>query len=86
MLAMMFMLTHEASLQEGDTRRGQRSEAQAPPTLGRVYVGHYRLWLTLESGLFEAMEIDVKDKTVRLGFSGADPHTRTARLRIEQPA
>jgi hypothetical protein len=52
----------------------------------RVYVAPYGLWLTLESGLFEALEIDDKDKTVRLGFAGADPHTRTARLRIEQPA
>lgn len=52
----------------------------------RVYVAPYGLWLTLESGQFETLEISVKDKTVRLGLSGKTPHTRTARLCIEQPA
>lgn len=52
----------------------------------RVYLAPFGLWLTLESGQFEALEISVKDKKVRLGFSGAVPYTRTARLCIEQSA
>ena len=52
----------------------------------RVYLAPYGLWLTLEAGQFAALEINIKNKTVRLGFSGAAPHTRTARLRIQQPA
>lgn len=52
----------------------------------RVYLAPYGLWLTLEAGVFEEVEINTKDRSVRLGFAGATPHTRTARLCIEQPA
>ncbi len=51
----------------------------------RVYIAPYGLWLTLEAGRFADMKINTKDKTIRLGFAGATPHTRTARLCIEQP-
>lgn len=40
----------------------------------------------LESGMFENVEINTENKTVRLGFADATQHTRTARLCIEQPA
>jgi len=52
----------------------------------RIYVAPYGLWLTLESGMFENVEINTENKTVRLGFADATQHTRTARLCIEQPA
>ena len=52
----------------------------------RVYVAPYGLWLTLEAGMFENVEINTENKRVRLGFADATQHTRTARLCIEQPA
>jgi hypothetical protein len=52
----------------------------------RVYVAPYGLWLTLEAGTFEAVEIDTRSRTVRLGLAGATEHTAEARLCIEQPA
>ena len=52
----------------------------------RVYIAPFGLWLTLESGMFENVEINTQNKTVRLGFADATQHTRTARLCIEQPA
>ena len=52
----------------------------------RVYVAPWGLWLTLDAGTFESVEIDPARKTVRLGLAPASAHTPTARLRIEQPA
>jgi hypothetical protein len=52
----------------------------------RLYIAPYGLWLKLESGMFANVEINTEKKTVRLGFTDATPHTRTARLCIEQPA
>jgi len=52
----------------------------------RVYVAPLGLWLTLDAGMFEDVEINNADKTVRLGFTAATEFTPTALLRIEQPA
>ncbi len=52
----------------------------------RIYVAPYGLWLTLDAGMFDAIEIDTSNRTLRLGLSPGDPHTPYARLRIEQPA
>ena len=52
----------------------------------RVYIAPYGLWLTLDSGEFEEVEIHTDGKIVRIGFAAATEYTPTARLRIEQPA
>src|SRR5207302_6563427 len=52
----------------------------------RVYVAPRGLWLTLDSGTFESIEINTKTHAVRVGLSAATPSTQQARLRIDQPA
>lgn len=50
----------------------------------RVYLAPLGLWLTLEAGAFEAVEIS--GGRVRVTLAPATAHTPAARLRIEQPA
>lgn len=52
----------------------------------RVYIAPFGLWLTLDAGTFEDVEINAATRTVRLGFTAATDYTPTAYLRIEQPA
>jgi hypothetical protein len=52
----------------------------------RIYVAPLGVWLTLDAGTFEAVEIPSAGKTVRLGLAAATQYTATALLRIEQPA
>jgi hypothetical protein len=52
----------------------------------RVYVASMGLWLTLEAGKFDAVEVDSKTGVVRIGLSAATKFTPMARLRLEQPA
>jgi hypothetical protein len=52
----------------------------------RVYIAPLGLWLTLDAGSFESIEVSRRSKVVRLGLGGATAHTPEARLRIEQPA
>jgi hypothetical protein len=52
----------------------------------RIYVGSLGLWLTLDAGQFEAIEIDPKTGIVRVAFDKASGFTPSARLRVEQPA
>jgi hypothetical protein len=52
----------------------------------RVYVAPLGLWLTLDSGNFESVELQPKTGAVRLGFAPATSFTPSARLHIEQPA
>jgi hypothetical protein len=52
----------------------------------RVYVAPLGLWLTLDSGTFDAVEINTRTHAVRAGLSPATPQAFRARLRIEQPA
>ena len=52
----------------------------------RVYVAPMGLWLTLDAGQFDKVEIDAKAGTVRIGLAAATQFTKTARLRVEQPA
>ena len=49
----------------------------------RVYVAPLGLWLTLDAGTFEAVEI--AGRTVRVTLAPATPPTPSARLRVEQP-
>ena len=51
-----------------------------------VYVASLGLWLTLDAGKFQTVELNLKTGSVRVGFDPADAFTPTARLRIEQPA
>jgi hypothetical protein len=51
----------------------------------RVYLASLGLWLTLDAGTFESVEVNSKTSEVRLGFSAATAFTSSARLHIEQP-
>ncbi len=51
----------------------------------RVYVAPQRLWLTLEAGKFEAVEVDPTTGRVRVGLTAATQFTSAARLHVEQP-
>jgi hypothetical protein len=50
----------------------------------RLYVAPFGLWLTLDAGTFETLEISGDSVSVTL--SPATPSTPRARLRVEQPA
>jgi hypothetical protein len=52
----------------------------------RVYVAPRGLWLTLDAGTFDSIDVNAKTGAVRAGLSPVNPSTPKARLRIEQPA
>ena len=52
----------------------------------RVYVASVGLWLTLDAGKFESVEVNSKNGAVRVGLSASTQFTAAAHLRIEQPA
>ena len=52
----------------------------------RVYIASLGLWLALDAGTFENVEVNSKTGVVRLGLATATPFTPVACLRIEQPA
>jgi hypothetical protein len=52
----------------------------------RVYLAPLGLWLTLDSGRFDRVQLNPKTGAVRLVFAAADSFTRSARLHLEQPA
>jgi hypothetical protein len=52
----------------------------------RVYVAANGVWLTLDAGKFEEIEVNSRTGSIRVGFSLPTEYLRTARLRIEQPA
>jgi len=52
----------------------------------RVYLAPMGLWLTLDAGQFERVEIDPKTGNVRIGLGAANAIMETARLRVERPA
>ena len=52
----------------------------------RVYLASLGLWLTLDSGTFETVEINSKSGAVRVGLSPASSFSPVARLRVEQTA
>jgi hypothetical protein len=52
----------------------------------RIYVAPLGLWLTLDAGNFESIEVNSKTGIVRVGLAGTSEVTPEARLRIEQPA
>jgi hypothetical protein len=52
----------------------------------RVYIAPLGLWLTLDAGKFDSVELNAKTGVVRIGLAPATSFTPTAFLRIEQPA
>ncbi|MEW6131515.1 MAG: DUF5695 domain-containing protein [Acidobacteriota bacterium] len=52
----------------------------------RVYIAPLGLWLTLDAGTFEDVQVNTKTGIVRVGLSPATSATRQGWLRIEQPA
>ncbi|MGC9942165.1 MAG: DUF5695 domain-containing protein [Verrucomicrobiota bacterium] len=52
----------------------------------RIYIAPLGLWLTLDAGMFDRVEINTKDHRLRLGFAAATQYAPQARLRIAQPA
>ena len=52
----------------------------------RVYIAPYGLWLTLDAGRFQSVELDLKTADVRVALAPADEFTSIARLRVERPA
>jgi hypothetical protein len=52
----------------------------------RIYLAPVGLWLTLDSGTFDRVELNPESHAVRVALSSANQYTATARLRIEQPA
>jgi len=52
----------------------------------RVYIATLGLWLTLDSGKLDAVEVDPKTRSVRIGLAAANQFTPVARVRIEQSA
>jgi hypothetical protein len=51
----------------------------------RVYLASLGLWLTLDGGEFEGVELDPKTGTVRVGLAAATEFTPIAHIRVEQP-
>jgi hypothetical protein len=51
----------------------------------RVYFAPLGLWLTLDAGRFERVEINPRTGVVRVALAAATSHTPAARLRVERP-
>jgi len=51
----------------------------------RVYLAPFGIWLTLDSGNFQSVELNPKTLSVRVGLSPSDQFTSEARLHIELP-
>ncbi len=52
----------------------------------RVYFAPFGLWLTLDAGTFDRVEVNTKTHAVRIGLSSATACAPQARLRVAQPA
>jgi hypothetical protein len=52
----------------------------------RLYVASAGVWLTLDAGAFEGIEVNSRTGAIRVGLSPATEYLRVARLRVEQPA
>jgi hypothetical protein len=52
----------------------------------RVYLAPRGVWLTLDSGTFESIEINSRTNQIRVGLAPQTPDAPEARLRVEQPA
>ena len=52
----------------------------------RVYVAPLGLWLTLDAGTFDTIEINARTNAIRVALSARTADTPQARLHIQQPA
>jgi hypothetical protein len=52
----------------------------------RVFLASLGLWLTLDAGNFDAIELNPKSGIVRVGLAAMSDFTPVARLRVEHPA
>ncbi len=52
----------------------------------RVYIAPRGLWLTLDAGSFESVEVNARSNQIRIELSPQTSDTSQARLHIEQPA
>lgn len=52
----------------------------------RVYIAPRGLWLTLDVGSFEGVEVNMRTHAVRVGLAPSSASTPQARLCVEQPA
>jgi len=52
----------------------------------RVYLAPVGLWLTLDSGRFDRVQLNPRTGAVRIVLAASNSYTHTARLRVEQPA
>jgi len=52
----------------------------------RLYLAPFGLWLTLDAGTFETVEINSRTNVIRVGLSPRTADTPQARLHIEEPA
>ena len=52
----------------------------------RTFLSPIGLWLTLESGRFEALEFNSETGVLKIGLAPATANTPEARLRVEEPA
>jgi len=52
----------------------------------RAYIAPLGLWLTLDAGTLDRIEVITDTGSVRAGLSAANPFTPEALLRMEQPA
>ena len=50
----------------------------------RVYVASRSLWLALDAGAFEGVDVNTRTAEVRVGLAGATAYGSMARLRVEQ--
>ncbi len=68
------------------TTRGDWVSVRPRDSFGmRVYVAPRGLWLTLDAGTFDRVEVETRTHIVRVGLSTASTFTPRALLRIEQP-
>ncbi|MBK6589132.1 MAG: hypothetical protein IPG22_12635 [Acidobacteria bacterium] len=49
----------------------------------RIFIAPFRLWLTLDAGTFETIELNAGTRAVKITLSPATGNVKTARLRIE---
>ncbi|HYL83801.1 MAG TPA: DUF5695 domain-containing protein [Candidatus Angelobacter sp.] len=52
----------------------------------RVYVANSGVWLTLDAGRFDDVDVNSRTGVIRIGFPPATEFLPAARLRVEQPA
>ena len=52
----------------------------------RVYIAPRGLWLTLDAGTFESVQVNTRTNQIRIALSPQTADTSQARLHIEQPA